>query len=150
MTSISLYLEIAPGSAVSGTNGASYAAGSSGYFQIAYRDASYGFNNVPDVIVNGNDQHANGYQFGDPTYSGTSDQGTWEHIVIPFSTPTALRALTFQDYNNDTSGGTLVAGNVTWYIDDLTFTPPAVPEPASLGLLGLAVPALLARRRKHA
>jgi PEP-CTERM motif len=146
---LSFYIMIAPGSAYSTTVGGPGA--SSGYFQPVIRDSSYDFTNVPDVIVNGIDQGANGWNFGDPTYSGTSDQGTWEFIQIPLD-PTMstenIRALTFQDYDDNTAGGRKITGTVTWYIDDLTITP--VPEPATLGLLGLAVPTLLARRRKHA
>jgi len=154
---ISFYIMIAPGSAFSTQVGGPGA--SSGYFQPVIRDSGYTFTNVPDVIVNGVDQGANGWNFGDPTYSGTSDQGSWEFIQIPITpaeqaasadsgTALNVRALTFQDYDDDTTGGRKIAGQVTWYIDDLTITP--VPEPATLGLLGLAVPALLARRRKHA
>jgi hypothetical protein len=148
-TMLSFYIMIAPGSAFSTQVGGPGA--SSGYFSPVIRNSSYAFTNVPDVIVNGVDQHANSWNFGDPTYSGTSDAGTWDFIQIPLDPTNAtqnIRALTFQDYNDDTTGGRKITGVVQWYIDDLTITP--VPEPATLGLLGLAVPALLARRRKHA
>jgi PEP-CTERM motif len=151
-TDLSFNIMIAPGSADSGTAGASFAAGSSGYFQVAIRDGSYDFTNVPDVFVNGVDQGGNGWNFGDPTYSGTSDQGTWEHIDIPLNPSVStenIRALTFQDYDDDSSTSRLIAGQVTWYIDDLNITG-NVPEPATLGLLALGVPALMMRRRKKA
>ncbi|MGD0769986.1 MAG: PEP-CTERM sorting domain-containing protein [Tepidisphaeraceae bacterium] len=149
---ISFYLQVAPGSADSGANGASYAAGSSGYFGVATRDQNYDWTTVPDTYVtdvttsqNFGDQ-GGGFNFGDPGYSGNSDAGDWLYINMPFPNGVSVAGLTFQDYvNNDAN--TRVAGNVTWYIDDLTLS---VPEPASLGLLGLTVPALLMRRRKIA
>ncbi|MGD0464765.1 MAG: PEP-CTERM sorting domain-containing protein [Tepidisphaeraceae bacterium] len=163
-TNLSFYIMLAPGSAYSTQAGSPGA--SSGYFQVAVRDGSYGFNNtgpgypggVGDPTVNGVLQNGNGWNFGDPNYTGSSDQGTWEYVTIPLAATynasggpdNQVRALTFQDYDDDSSTGRKIAGTVTWYIDDLTLTPVPVPEPACLGLLGLAVPALLARRRKHA
>ncbi|HEX4055840.1 MAG TPA: PEP-CTERM sorting domain-containing protein [Tepidisphaeraceae bacterium] len=152
-TDISFYIMLASGSAYSTQVGGPGA--SSGYFQVAVRGAGYSFTNTGDVFVgtnpgNATDQGGSGWNFGDPTYSGTSDQGTWEYVNIPLtSADNVIRGLTFQDYDDDATGGRKITGTVTWYIDDLSITA-AVPEPATLSLLGLAVPALLARRRRKA
>ena len=55
--------------------------------------------------------------------------------------PAQVRALTWQDFNDATRN---MNGTQLWYIDDLSITY-QVPEPASLGLLSLSVPALLAQ-----
>jgi hypothetical protein len=108
--------------------------GGYGYFQVATRDESY---NWIDTGFN--------EELGDPSYNPNgSDAGTWETINIPLS-GINVRAITFQDYTDDPSGRN-INGPETIYIDNLSVTY-QVPEPASLGLLGLGVPALLMRRR---
>jgi hypothetical protein len=157
VTDISFYLQVAPGSATSSpTLGGSWATGSSGSFGVATRDAGYDWTGVPDMYVtdvttsqNFGDQ-GGGFNFGDPGYSGNSDAGDWLYIDMPFPSGVSVAGLTFQDYDDDSPGGRIISGQVTWYIDDLTLTPMPVPEPACLGLLGLSVPALLARRRRTA
>ncbi|HEX3356629.1 MAG TPA: PEP-CTERM sorting domain-containing protein [Tepidisphaeraceae bacterium] len=144
-SNLSFDIRLAPGSAFSqlgpGTSGAS-----SGFMQVAIRDGSYTFTNTGNVFVNGNNSGSNGWNFGDPTFSGTSDAGTWEHISIPLSGfDTAVRAITIQDFD-DNNAGRSFNGPVTWNIDNIQLTP--APEPASLALLGLGVPTLLIRRRK--
>jgi hypothetical protein len=118
--------------------------GGYGYFQIFTRDSGYNDNGVPAIYLDGTNE-GSGYEFGDPTYSPTgADPGVWDTINMPFSGAGAqVRGMTLQLYSD---AGRNMDGNVIYYIDNLDIT--YVPEPASLGLLGLSVPALLARRRK--
>ena len=69
--------------------------------------------------------------------------GQWQTFTVNFATPVPVRAITFQDYNDTTRD---MNGPENWFIDNMSVTY-NVPEPASLGLLGLGVPALLLRRR---
>jgi hypothetical protein len=69
--------------------------------------------------------------------------GVWQHFNVSFSTPAQVRALTWQDFNDATRD---MNGTQSWFIDNLSITY-QVPEPASLGLLGAGIPALLMRRR---
>jgi hypothetical protein len=126
VTDISFNLMVGSGSAEDGNEG-------NGYFQIFTRDANYNDNGTTFAE-----------ELGDPTYSGSNDGGTWESINVPFSTPADVRALTFQDYNNGD-----INGNETLYLDNLSVTYQSVPEPASLGLLGIGAASLLARRRSR-
>jgi len=111
-----------------------------GYFQVFTRDASYNDNGTPDMLVNGIDE-GGGFQLGNPTYSTSgTDAGTWDHVYVPLSgVNQTIRGLTFQLYNNSA-----ITGTVNYNIDNVEIF---VPEPASLGLLGLGIPALLTRRR---
>ncbi len=160
-TGYSFWLQILPGSAVSGANGASFAAGASGYFQTYYKtqpnySGNYsGYNVYLDGVNEGN---GGGWNFGDPNYTGNSDAGTWDYVYVQFingsGNPTTVpnfAAIGFQNYmDNSPSSRNFNAGaEVSWVIDDLTIYT-AVPEPASLAMLGLAVPALLRRRRATA
>jgi hypothetical protein len=72
--------------------------------------------------------------------------GTWQAFNVSFATPAQVRALTWQDFNDATRD---MNGTQNWYIDNLSITY-QVPEPASLGLLGMGIPALLMRRRAKA
>lgn len=120
--------------------------GGYGYFQIITRDSdAYNFDNVSDVTVNGVDQHSNGYELGNPNFT-TSDAGTWEQVSCLIANGGGgTRAIEFQDYS-DGPGGRDIAGYETIYIDNVSLT--QLPEPASISMLALGLPALLKRRRK--
>jgi hypothetical protein len=145
-SNLSFDIRLAPGSAFSTLTGPGTSGASSGFMQVAIRDGNYNFTNTGNVFVNGNNAGGNGWNFGDPTFSGTSDAGTWEHISIPLSgADSAVRAITIQDYD-DNNAGRAFTGTVTWNIDNIQLTP--APEPASLALLGIGLPGLLMRRRR--
>ncbi|MGD0141410.1 MAG: PEP-CTERM sorting domain-containing protein [Tepidisphaeraceae bacterium] len=141
VTGISFNLMVASGSATDSIGG-------NGYFQVFTRDAAYDDTvadaaNGATITVSDNSGIYNvddGWEVGNPAYAG-SDAGTWESVNIAFSPAVPLQAITFQDYD---SGG--INGQESLYIDPLSVTY-VVPEPASLGLLGIGVPALLMRRR---
>ncbi len=95
--------------------------------------------------VNMDSGYEDGWELGNPFYSG-NDNGTWESVEVTFNAPTPLRALIMQDYDNPSQYGGVISGTETMYLDNLQVTY-EVPEPASLGLLGIGVPALLMRRR---
>jgi hypothetical protein len=65
----------------------------------------------------------------------------WQEATITGTVPTGVTSLTFQ-YDAGTNG------NGSVFFDDSSFTESPVPEPASLGLIGLSVAGLL-RRRRH-
>jgi len=115
--------------------------GGYGYFQLFTRDLNYSYTATPAITVNGVLQGGNGYEVGNPTFSAP-DKGTWESLSVSFATPVDVRALVFQDYSRNTQNGTFI-----YNIDNLQMTLANVPEPASLGLLALGLPALLKRRR---
>jgi hypothetical protein len=146
--SISFYLMLDPSSPVDENTGAG---ASSGYAQIGIRDNSYNFASANNISVNGSNQ-GSGWNLGDPTYSGTSDKGTWEYISIPLdNTDNMVRAITIQNYDENANvanggSGRVLNGTLTMYIDDLTIAP--TPEPAALALLGLALPGMMIRRRR--
>jgi hypothetical protein len=105
-----------------------------GYFQVFTRDGSY----------NDNDTGSDDGEFGNPNFSSPASPGTgvWTHVTIPLSgTDSVIRAVTIQDYD---SADRNINGPETIYIDNLTLT---VPEPASMGLLGLGAVAIVRRRR---
>lgn len=61
--------------------------------------------------------------------------------------------VTFSPAISSTDGGTVTlhwTSNFNVAVDNIGYTVTAVPEPASLGLLGLAGIGLIARRRRHA
>lgn len=127
---ISFDLRVDPAS-VSGANNRG-----GGYFQVFTRQTD-GYN--PQVEVYNEN-------LGNPSFAATTNYGEWVHVELtldPLTTGANVRALTIQDYNNDNLSGTVI-----YNIDNLiiTTTDP-VPEPASLGLIGVAAAALLARRR---
>jgi hypothetical protein len=127
----------------SSLNGGTDAYGGFGYFQMFTRNDSYSYDDLSsNITINGTPLGANGWELGNPFFTGT-DYG-WEHVVITYAAGMYFpRALVLQDYSDN---GRLMNGNVTYYVDDLELSAP-VPEPASLALLGLGVPALLMRRR---
>jgi len=131
VTDISFALMVAPGSAEDSFGG-------NGYFQVFTRDASYNDNATPFAE-----------ELGNPSYGGpsTNDAGTWELINIPLS-DAQTRAITLQDYDDGNPSSRNIQGNEAIYIDDLSVTYLSVPEPASLGLLGASIPALMLRRRR--
>ena len=73
---------------------------------------------------------------GDSDYSATGPGGDGNYAAAAGDTSAA----TAVDYNNN-------SGN--WRFDNITISGTAVPEPASLGLLGLGGLSLLRRRRSR-
>lgn len=143
-SSISFYVMVDPRTATNslGTGSTLDAYGGYGYFQIAAADTdAYNYDSISNISVNGTNE-GGGYELGNPNYTG-SDAGTWEHVTAPITTADT-RALYIQDFND--YEGRNIDGYETIYIDDLVLTP--VPEPASISLLALGLPALLKRRRK--
>jgi hypothetical protein len=97
-----------------------------GYFQVVTRDGSYNYNGT--------------------TYAASLlNPGVWTHFNIPLTgVNQSVRAMTLQDYNDAFRN---ITGTETYYIDNLTLT--QVPEPASLLLIGLAVPGLVLIGRRY-
>jgi hypothetical protein len=118
VTNIKFDLLVGPGSTPDSFGGY-------GYFQVFARNESYG----------GFSPSYGNVELGSP--------GVWQTFDFNFATPIPVRALTFQDFNDTTRN---INGPENWFIDNMSITY-NVPEPASLGLLGVGVPALLMRRR---
>jgi hypothetical protein len=114
--------------------------GGYGYFQVATRDGGYGY-------------HDTGFnqELANPGYDPNNiapGAGVWQHISIALSGADAtVRGITIQDYA-DQSGSRIMTGPETLYIDNISLSP-AVPEPASLALLGLAAPGLVFAARRY-
>jgi hypothetical protein len=124
-----------------------------GYFQLAQRDKNYGYTRIDQTLYENGTLVGTTFSFGNSTYSGpgislgnsrggANDVGVWDHLEYDFSTPQDVRALTLQDFGRSSLNGTVI-----YNIDNLELGLVPVPEPASLGLLALGVPALLKRRR---
>jgi hypothetical protein len=144
VTAISFNLEVALGSATD-------AHGGNGYVQLFDRSGDsfdpsimddFTVTNAAGTVVDSDSD--SGWEFGNPTYGAPDPEGTWDNINVTFPNAVPLRGITLQDY--DSAG---IDGTETFYFDPLTVTY-LVPEPASLGLLGIGVPALLTRRRSKA
>jgi hypothetical protein len=128
-TNLSFDIMVAPGSAVDQYGGI-------GYFQMVTRNQNYAYNGISTFAE----------ELGNPTYS-SPDEGTWEQINIPLpggppgTSNQIVRALTFQI----NGGGRTLQGQDTIFIDNVVLS---VPEPASLGMIAFAGPAMLLRRRR--
>lgn len=113
--------------------------GGYGYFQVATRDESYNFNDT------GYAQELANPGYGSPANPGA---GVWQHISINLTgADSIIRAITFQDYA-DQSGGRIITGPETLYIDNIYLTA-QIPEPMSVTLLGLGMTGLLYLRRSR-
>ena len=114
-------------------NSAGEAAGISagiGYFQVANRDGSYGFNSIGSI---GEDLGA--------TYTGYS-AGQWQHMSASLSgADSSVRAITFQLYGGPGQNDT---GTEIFYLDNIVLT---VPEPSSMALVALGVAGWFCARR---
>jgi len=111
-----------------------------GYFQVATRDGSYGFNDT------GFSQELANPGYGSPSSPGA---GVWQHITINLSgADSSVRALTLQDYADGQGTGRAITGSETIYIDNLNLTAP-VPEPTTITLIGLGMTGLLFIRRNR-
>ncbi|MDB5325991.1 MAG: hypothetical protein JWM57_1560 [Phycisphaerales bacterium] len=107
-----------------------------GYFQVQTR------------LTDNYNSSDSGYNenLGNPAYDSVAHYGVWEHISIPLgpaTTGNGVRAITIQDYNNDSINGT-----VTYYVDNLVLTTTPTPEPATFGLIGIGGGLLMRRRRQ--
>jgi len=123
--------------------------GDYGYFQLAQRNDSYGYTRADQTLyengklvgkTGGSIYSGPGISLGNST--GSPDVGVWDHLEYDFSTPQVVRAITLQDYSRSAQNGPVI-----YDIDNLQLGLVPVPEPASLSLLALGVPALLKRRR---
>jgi hypothetical protein len=108
-----------------------------GFFQLATRDSGYGFNPISQI---GEDIGA--------AYTGVI-AGQWQHFSVTLDPANQnIRGITFQDYGGP--GQNIFAppsAPVIIYLDNITLTP--VPEPASLALMGLAIPALVVAAKRR-
>jgi hypothetical protein len=104
-----------------------------GYVNLSFYDASYNFLGV---------------QASSPLQVLDSNVNTWEQISLtlaePLSTRYVVSQVMYRDATIANSDGTTGAG----YVDSASLT--AVPEPASIMILGLAVAGLQLRRRHRA
>jgi hypothetical protein len=112
------------------SSGVAGGSGDYGYFEVWGRNTD-GYTQVADAVAGG---LVGGVVPG---------AGAWYQVSVTCPNSwTAIRALTFQDYND---AGRNIVGSETIYIDNLSITP--VPEPSSIALVGLGVAGFLFVRR---
>jgi hypothetical protein len=106
--------------------------GDYGYFQVWGRNTD-GYTQVSDAVAGG---LVGGVVPG---------LNAWYQVSVACpSSWTAIRALTFQDYNDAARN---IVGSETIYIDNLSITP--APEPSTIALVGLGLAGLLFVRRNR-
>jgi len=126
-SNVSFDIQVVPGSAADQFGGY-------GYFQVFTVEDSYS-----------QDTASYAEELANPSYGSppSPGAGVWEQESIALNPANPFFAFGLQVYNRGDMNG-----NFSVLIDNLQFTP--VPEPATLGLLGLGIPALLMRRRAKA
>jgi hypothetical protein len=145
-----------PGSTTAYSAASSYGPGStvaySGTMYLVYTTPSASNGSYLQMGVN-LDYPADGYYqmfFGSSVSDGTVDGYTTYTDTIPYTITAGAGNLTNFQMAIASNSNSSLAGSM--YIDDISLSPPvaAVPEPATLGMLGAGVTMLTLRRRRQA